>query len=1009
MPKFGEKSLVEDYFVEELEKRGWGFVVGDSLERESLEETLLMPVLVRALESVNEDIEIGNEEIQAALNELKLRGTGIEGSKYILNYFKFGIPIKFEKERIVKYVQLFDYNNIENNNFIVSRQVIHKSGDKEVRNDIILYANGIPLVNIECKNPASFSEDWHTAYRQIKDYEKTIPELYKYVQVGIGAEQNAKYFTIVPWLDETHTHEWKEPSKDPIDSTIEMLTPNTLLNIIKNYLFFRLEHGSANKVIARYMQYRAAEKIYNRIIKYLKGKTEKNKGLIWHWQGSGKTLTMIFAANKAYQDEDLGNPTIFFIVDREELQEQLNNEFNALDITTPEVIDSIQRLREVIKHDEGRGKRGIHITLIHKFRPEELEQLQKELEKQSETQETLLTRKNVVAFIDEGHRTQYGTLAGQMKLILKNAFFFSFTGTPISIKQRNTYDEFAYPPEENYFDRYFITDSIKDGFTVKIAYQPRLEKEPGIHLNKQMLDTFIQVEFEEIPEQYREKVEEKVKKRIDKIRVVLENEKRINRIAEDIAEHFKDNLDGKFKAMIVAVSRKACVHYKRALDKHLPKEYSEVVMTYTRDDKEPIQSYLRELQQRFKGKEPDDIRKELVEKYKEETLPKILIVTDMLLTGFDAPILQAQYLDKPLKGHRLLQAIARTNRPYKDIKEAGMILDYVGILKEFQKAFKEYSKEDITGILYDMAELRKEFTNLITQTMQMFENIPKDQYDRKTMLQAIEILTTEEENSKAFLQNYKQLRKLFELLGPDEVKIRLYNEYKWLSLVYTFYITWIMGQTPQTQNIYIQKYFQKTLKYVHESTEVAELQKDLPIIEFDDHYMEKLQEKAKTKEEKAANIVFTLNRFVLVEKHKNPIYETLTDKVERILTLWKQRTKDYEKIYKEGTETIQQLNQLQARQKTLNFNNLRYSILLGLEQKFTQDPLLVNDVETLSKQIEQHMFPRWYQQKTARKNIEREVRRFLRRYIKRYNIKLSDLEELYQKVMDSVKNYAQKR
>jgi len=976
---------------------------------ESLDEPLLTPVLIRALERINEDLEIGDEEIREVINALKLKSTGIEGAKQILNYFKFGVPIKFEKERIVKYVRLFDYEKLERNEFIVSIQVIHQSGDKEIRNDIIIYINGIPIVNIECKNPASFSENWYTAYRQIKDYEKTIPGLYKYVQIGVAAEQNAKYFPIVPWLDETHTHEWKEPNKDPIDSTIEMLKPNTLLDIIKNYLFFRLEYGSANKVIARYMQYRAAEKIYKRIINHLKGKTPKNKGLIWHWQGSGKTLTMIFAANKAYQDEALENPTVFFIVDREELQEQLNNEFNALEITTPQVIDSIQTLREVIKHDEGKGKRGIHITLIHKFRTEELEQLQKELEKQSETQETLLTRKNVIAFIDEGHRTQYGTLAGQMKLILKNAFFFAFTGTPISIKQRNTYNEFAYPPQENYFDRYFITDSIKDGFTVKIAYQPRLEKEPGIHLNKQMLDTFIQVEFDEIPEQYREKVEEKVKKRINKIRVILENKKRINRIAEDIAEHFKENLDGKFKAMVVAVSRKACIHYKRALDKLLPKEYSEVVMTYTRDDEEPIRSYLKELQQRFKGKEPDDIRKEIVEKYKEETLPKILIVTDMLLTGFDAPILQAQYLDKPLKGHRLLQAIARTNRPYKDIKEAGMILDYVGILKEFQKAFKEYSKEDITGILYDMTELRQEFTNLINQTMQMFEDVPKDQYDRKTMLKAIEILTTEEENSKTFTQNYKQLRKLFELLGPDEIKIRLYNEYKSLSSIYTFYLTWIMGQTPQTQNIYIQKYFQKTLKYVHESTEVAELQKDLPVIEFDDHYMEKLQEKAKTKEEKAANIVFTLNRFVLVEKHKTPIYESLTDKVERILKLWKQRTKDYEKIYKEGTEAIQQLNQLQARQKTLNFNNLQYSILLTLEQKFTQDPQLINDVETLTKQIEQHMFPGWYQQKTARKNIERDVRRFLRRYIKRHNIKLPELEELYQKVMSNVKNYARKK
>ena len=1007
MPMFTEKSLVEDYIVEELEKKGWKPIQADELERESLEEPLLTPVLARALRNINEDIGIGDEEIREIINDLKLKGSGSEDSKRILDYFKYGVPVKFENDRIVKYVKLFDYKNLKRNEFILSRQVFHRRGDKEIRNDIILYMNGIPIANIECKNPASFSEDWHTAYTQIKDYENIVPELYKYLQIGVAAEQTVKYFPIVPWQKETHIHEWREEKKDSLDSTIEMLTPSNLLNILKYYLFFRLEYGHANKVITRYMQYRSAEKIYNRVTNHIDGKETKNKGLIWHWQGSGKTLTMIFAANKLYQTKKLENPTIFFIVDREDLQEQLYNEFNALDITRPETVDSIQSLRDLIKHDEGRGKRGILITLIHKFRTEELQDLQKELEEQTKDKETILTRKNIIAFIDEGHRTQYGTLAAQMKLILRNAFFFAFTGTPISKRGRDTYQEFSYPPDENYFDRYFITDSIKDGFTVKIAYQPRLEEE--VHLNKEMLEVFIEVEFEEIPEEYREKVKGKVKKKLNKIKVILENEKRIRRIAEDVAEHFKENVDGKFKAMVVAVNRKACVRYKRALDEFLPKEYSEVVMTFQKDEKDHIiPVYLKELQDRYNGKEIGDIRKEIVEKFKGEEYPKILIVTEMLLTGFDAPILEVQYLDKPLKGHRLLQAIARTNRPYKDIKEAGIIIDYVGILKEFTKAFEAYSKEDIRGVLYDTDELRNEFTELINETMKFFEGVPKDRYDRPTMLKAIETLTTEEENSKKLVGNYRRLRKLFELLGPDEIKIRMFKEYKWLSAVYTYYITWIIGRTRRVERGYIQKYFFKTLKYVHKSTEIEELEKDLPIIEFDEHYMERLQEKAKTKEEKAANIVFTLNRFVLVEKYKNPVYETITEKVERILRLWKERTKDYEEIYKEGAQAIEEINRLKARQKDLGFTDLQYSVLLALEKKFTDDQALVKEVQELSEKIRQHMFTGWYLQKTARKSIESEVRRFLRRYIRRHGIKLKELEELYQKTMDSVKNYGRK-
>lgn len=1008
MPKFTEQTLVEDYFVEELGSRGWRFHPASELERESLQEPLLTPVLVRALHRINEGMGIRNEEISEVINELKLRILGIESAKQILNYIKFGVPVKLAKERTVKYVQLFDYKNTKNNQFMVSRQVYHRSGNNEARNDIILYINGIPLVNIECKSPVSFSEDWHSAYRQIKDYEKAIPELYKYVQIGIGAEQVAKYFPIVPWLDETHVHEWREEGKDSLDSTIEMLSPNNLLNIMKYYLFFRLEYGKANKVITRYMQYRSAEKICNRIDRNLTGETEKNRGLIWHWQGSGKTLTMIFAAHKAYHAEQLENPTIFFIVDREELQEQLRNEFNALDITKPEIIDSIQALKEVIKHDEGRGKRGIFVALIHKFRPEELQELQRVLEQQSESRETLLTRRNVIAFVDEGHRTQYGTLAGQMKLVLRGAFFFSFTGTPISIKHRDTYQEFAYPPEERFFDKYFITDSIRDGFTVKIAYQPRLEKEPGIRLKKEMLEAFIEVEFEEIPEEYRKRVEDKVKKKLNKIRVILENEKRIKKIAEDIAEHFKENVDGKFKAMVVAVSRKACIHYKRALDEILPSEYSEVIMTYQRNDVRLIRKYETELRERYKGKEVSDVRKDVIEKFKEEEYPKILIVTDMLLTGFDAPILQVQYLDKPLKGHRLLQAIARTNRPFKDIKEAGVIIDYVGILKEFTRAFEEYSKEDISGILHDTDDLRQEFIELVNQIMEFFREIPKDKFDRHTMLLALEVLTSKEENTKRFLENYKHLRKLFELLGPDEVKIRLLNKYRWLSAVYAYYTTWVLGQTRGLEREYVQKYFRKTLKYVHRSIEMETLEKDLPVIKFDEHYMERLQEKVKTNEERAANIVFTLNRFVLVEKHKNPVHESLTEKVERILKLWKARTKDYRKIYEEGIEIVNEVNRLHTRQKDLRFSDLEYSVLLALEKKFTERPQLVKDTKELSQQIEKHMFSGWFLQKTARKNIERDTRRFLRRYIKKDGIGMDELEELYQKIMDRVKNYGQR-
>src|SRR4030042_6375642 len=320
---FTEKKLVEDYFIKKLQEKGWRFVPADDLERDSYEEVLLIPNLVRALQKINKKSELGNEEINKVINELKLTGTVVEGAKRILNYYKLGVPVKFEKEKVVKYVQLFDFEEIENNEFIVTRQVYYQGKDR-IRTDIILYMNGIPLVDIECKNPTSISESWFNAYKQIKDYERTVPELYKYIQIGIAAESQARYFPIVPLQEEAKTHESREEGLDSIDSMIVMLSRDTLLAIVKNFLFFRVEFGNATKVITRYMQYRAANKMVSRVKESLDSRltphASRTKGLIWHWQGGGKALTMIFAANKLFFMKELETPTIFFIVDRIELE-----------------------------------------------------------------------------------------------------------------------------------------------------------------------------------------------------------------------------------------------------------------------------------------------------------------------------------------------------------------------------------------------------------------------------------------------------------------------------------------------------------------------------------------------------------------------------------------------------------------------------------------------------------------------------------------------------------------
>jgi len=374
----------------------------------------------------------------------------------------------------------------------------------------------------------------------------------------------------------------------------------------------------------------------------------------------------------------------------------------------------------------------------------------------------------------------------------------------------------------------------------------------------------------------------------------------------------------------------------------------------------------------------------------------------MLLTGFDAPVLQVMYLDKLLKEHRLLQAVARTNRPFKDLKEAGVVIDYVGILKEFKKALEMYSEEDIKGALFSYESVREEFVALINEILAILEGVPRD-YERETLLKAIEVLTSDKEKEKEFVERYRNLRKMFELLGPDEIKLEYFEDYKWLSAIYTHYMKVVIQRPPYEE--YVQRYYDKTIRFIHRSTEVEKLDRELPAIAFDQKYLEELEEKVKDRKEKAANILFTLNRLVLVERHRNPIYESLVEKVERLLKIWKEKTRDFKRVYSEGVKIIEQINELSKRQKSLGFSDLEYSILLELEKKLDKGAEFVKDVKELSGRLEKHMFFGWFHQTTIKKEVEREVRRFVRGLKGKFNLTMDEVNDLHEKFIENVKNY----
>jgi len=996
-----EKKLVEDYVLESLTKKGWVYKKPEELSRDSLDEPLLISNLKQKINEINKDVELTEDDFKKVLSELQTAFSDQNGHKKILSFYKYGVPIKTEKERVVKYIQLFDYKNFTSNEFIVSNQFSFY-GKEKIRLDIILFINGIPLVNIECKNPYSEKTTYFDAYKQIKRYEKTVQELYKYIQIGVGYAEKVRYFPIVPWLDDVKQELWRWEELKEEDAIFEMLSPFTLIDIVKNFIFMREFRGEITKVITRYMQYRAANKIYHRAVDYINGKTNKNKGLIWHWQGSGKTLTMIFAAHKLYFD--LGKPTIMFIVDRRDLERQFSDELSSLDLNFSfEKIESVDNLKEVLTFDNFKGKRGVFLTLIHKFNLED-EFIINKLKDYAE----VVKRKDIICFLDEVHRSQYGLLALKMGNVLSKACFFGFTGTPISKKERNTYEKFGYinpKDKEFYLDRYFIDEAEKDGFVVPIVYELRKEEirlKKGV--SKKDLEWFFEkVSIDDISDEYELKeIKGKVAKRINDITAILENEKNIDVICEDIAKHYTKNFDGKFKGLIVTGSRRATVRFKKYLDKYLDERYSEVVITFGGEDKE-IEEYKNKLIEKYQIAETEEIIKNVIEKFKKEEYPKILIVTDMLITGFDEPKLAVMYLYKILKDHRLLQTIARVNRPYYE-KPAGLVVDYVGIFKYIVKSLKSYSAVDSKGIISKIRpidELLDRFVEILMLLKNSFGKLVGN-FDRDSFDKAIELLKMPNV-AESFVSLYFELRKLFEfLVAKDKRVLKYVSEYKWYSCLYEHYKKLMKLEIDEEK---VEKFFNETIKIVHQVIEPTGLESLKPKV-VDLNYIKKIKDSNLSERQKIVGILNAL-RYICTLKQKNPIYKSIADRVKKLIEEWQQKGKDILKFAPTVEEILNYINEKEEEKQKTNLTEEEFAIKLVFEnvlvEKYKlQEKEVLDLTHNLYEKIKNDLYPDWNKNPAISKLVEKKIREFLAEIKPKYNITYEDFENLHKEIFGAI-------
>lgn len=936
-----EKNF-EDEIIDILKSMGWNYKRPEDMQR--LENNILLyDILKKKINKINNGI-LSDADIKNIIDNLESKPANDESEKYILNVLKTGMPLKLEKSKEIKYVKLIDYDYIDNNDFLFSNQVRFDTNNGIKKPDIIMYINGIPIVIMENKNPVDINLSWYDAYNDIRNYyEKYIPELFKYIQIGIAAQALIKYFPVILGND-TYVAEWKNKSQENIiRSSLYLLNKNIIIDLLKNFILIRSDSGKINKIMARYMQYNAVNKIFERVKSNLEGQTDKNSGLIWHWQGSGKTLTMIFSAYKLYTYNKLENPTIFFIVDRTELQEQILQEISSLDLPNfkkPELVESINDLRDLIKYDNFKGKRGIFIILMQKFRDKDL----KDLDRLIKENNNLTQRKNIIMFIDEIQRTQYGKLALQMRNIFKNAFFFGFTGTPIDKYNRNTYTTFSYPNQnELYLDKYFILDSINDKFTVPITIQTRLDKD--FNIKKELIDKFLEMKLEEIPEDEKDAVNKKINKSVNKMEIILKNPERIKKISRDIACNFKNNFDNKFKAMVVAVDREACVTYYNELKKLLPENYFGIVMTQNlKRDNDDIKNYFNELYKKYKSNDLSYINKKIVYNFKNNEFPKILIVTNMLLTGFDAPNLGVMYMDKPMKGHTLLQATARTNRPYNDLKESGLIIDYTGIMEKFQNALSMYDISDINEIsnnTFDMEHYLQSAEDLIKNVKKILNNFKFDANDINDIESAgTYLINNNNDAAKNFIDSYQKLRKLFYFLGHYKTD-NIIKDFQWITLVYNYYINTVKIDDENSE-IYYHNLYNDLLKEVYHNTHIGENLEELPKLTLNNEYISRLEKLYSDDEKRSYDMLFTLRKF-LSKKSGNPLYETVSGKIEKIINDWNNKKIEIKNEYKELQDLVNKVNEINDGERNSGL------MLPAYIAKVIMDNMNINNTDIINK------------------------------------------------------------
>lgn len=957
---FNERNTVQDLVVDTLKNLGWRLVKRTDLERQET-NIIVEKILAKKLQELNpalvddptkvDEILYKLQEIILSANDFGLIKANEQFSEWLKN--QKTMPYGENGQHIP--VKLIDFDNPQNNDYVVATEYSVKSQTPR-RADIILLINGIPLVNIETKTPIRPSESWADAALQIfDDYEKDIKELYvPMVYYGATEGKELKYGTV----GQDPVSEWTEWKKDPkqkqlvsvADQVNKLFNKNTVLEMLQHYTVYATDdNGKKIKLIARYPQYEAVNLIVERVLE-----NKIKKGLIWHFQGSGKSLLMILAALRLRIDERLKNPTVIIVVDRIDLDIQIAGKFNATNVPNTIQIESRDELKEKLTQDT----RKVIITTIQKF---------------AEADSVLNTRDNIIVLVDEADRTQEGELGRKMRNSLPNAFLFGLTGTPINEKDRNTFVTFGSDDDENrYLHRYSFEESVKDGTTLPIVFEPRLT---NLRIDRKAIDEGLA----KIGTGLSDADQEILTTRLGNIPTLLKDPDTIREKTKDMIKHFKEEVEPNgFKAMVVAYDRDCCELYKDEFDKLQP-GIAEVVMTVNKDDSDKRRKrftldreQLAEIQKRFSN--PNDPL-------------KFLIVTQKLLRGFDAPILQVMYLDKILKNQGLLQTICRVNRPKKG-KSEGIIVDYIGVFDDVSKSIT-YDFENIRTVVTNVEKYASELPKMIEKCLSYFEGVDRTKTGYQGLISAQEKLNSDALTDE-FAKDFYALTKYWNL-GKRFATEKMAADFKWLVNVYDSL------QPPSARGTLVWKRFgPKVLDMIHQHVDVLGIKDDLDVIVLNDKLVESLISGRIHRDPREIEI----NIIRRLKKNQNdPRFIALGERLEKARDRYIKKIISSIEFLKELLIIAKDLVQTEQETKTKVVEDKKQALTKIFDDCQVKNPMVKQIVTEIDEIVIKVRFDGWASSNVGEREIKQAIYKIL------FKHKLHHETNLFDRIYDYIKTH----